>query len=258
MNMAWFRTTVIGLFLVAWQLASGTLVDTFVISRPTDVFPAMVRQFTQQGLLWNLLITFEEALIGYVISVMVGILGAGAFIRFPFVDRAMYPILMAINGIPRVALAPLFLIWFGLGIPSKVAVVFSTVVFIVFMNTLTGLKEVDLKLVNILRSMGASEYHLFTKVRLPSALPYVFVGLRIGLPYAIVGAIIGEFLSATAGVGYQLQRAGTFLDTASVMAIIIVLAVLVLALNSLLSIVERRTFHWKPSEERISVAGPGM
>lgn len=246
------RIAILAALLGLWQLLSGRVIDKLFLSAPSEVIPAIGREFKDDNLLHNLWITCEEAGLGYLLGASVGILAALAFAWYPTADRLLYPLMMAANGIPRVALAPLFLIWFGIGLESKVFLVFTTVVFIVFMNTLTGLKEVDLAMVNLMRSMNAREYQIFAKSKIPNALPYIFIGLRISVPYAFIGAIVGEFLSASEGVGYALQKASAFLATDEVMALVIILASLVLVVNETLSVVERRIFRWKPTEERLS------
>ncbi len=163
-------------------------------------------------------------------------------------EAALDPFIMAFYGIPRIALAPLFIIWFGIGLVSKVIVVVSVVFFIAFVNTLAGLREVDTGLVSILKSMGANERQMFTKVRIPAAAPWIFVGLRVGVPYALVGAIIGELLAASKGLGYLIQRYSAFLDTGHVMALIITLGALVVIFNEVLAIIQARIFRWKPDE----------
>jgi NitT/TauT family transport system permease protein len=229
-----------------WEFASGRLIRVFFISSPSKVFSFIVDLFASGELLPHLLATLEEAAIGYVLGAAFGIGTAIALSRFPFAERVLQPFIMAFYGIPRIALAPLFIIWFGIGLLSKVVIVISVVFFIAFINTLAGLGETNPGFVNTLRAMGASERQLFTKVRLPASLPWIFVGLKVGVPYALVGAIIGELLAASQGLGYLLQRYGGFLDTGRVLAIIIVLAAIVVVLNSVMNAVEARLFQWKP------------
>lgn len=243
------RLALAAVLIVAWELASGNLIDAFFISRPSTV-ASNITQLVQSGELWNHLgATLEEAAIGYVLGALLGIGSAIVLSRFAYAERVLQPFIMAFYGIPRIALAPLFIIWFGIGLLSKVVIVISVVFFIAFVNTLAGLKETDRGLVDTLRSMGATERQLFTKVRLPGALPWMLVGLKVGVPYALVGAIIGELLSASRGLGYLIQRYGGFLDTGRVLAVIIVLAAVVIALNSVVNYVEARAFRWRATDD---------
>ena len=201
MKVAIGRLIFAALLLGAWEFTSGRVIPEFFISKPTAVF-GFLASIMASGELWpHLAATLEEAAIGYVLGALSGIGGAIVLSRFPFAERVLQPFVMAFYGIPRIALAPLFIIWFGIGLLSKVVIVVSVVFFIAFVNTLAGLRETDPGLTNTLRAMGANERQLFTKVRLPAALPWIAVGLKVGVPYALVGAIIGELLAASQGFG---------------------------------------------------------
>lgn len=249
MRLLLVRLAIAAGLMIVWEAVSGRLIDTFFISKPSIVASDLAVLFGTGAIYPHLWATVEEAAYGYVIGAVTGIGAALVLSRLPVVEAALNPFIMAFYGIPRIALAPLFIIWFGIGLMSKVVVVVSVVFFIAFVNTLAGLREVDLGLVSVLKAMGATERQLFTKVRIPAAAPWVFVGLRVGVPYALVGAIIGELLAASRGLGYLIQRYSGYLDTGNVMALIITLGALVIIFNEILGAFQARIFRWKPVEE---------
>ncbi len=255
MKLLLVRLAIATVLLIIWQAVSGTLINAFFISKPSIIAADLWALFSTGTIYPHLEATLEEAAYGYVLGGLTGIGAALALSRLPIVEAALEPFIMAFYGIPRIALAPLFIIWFGIGLLSKVVVVVSVVFFIAFVNTLAGLHEVDLGLVSVLQAMGATERQLFTKVRIPAAAPWIFVGLRVGVPYALVGAIIAELLAASKGLGYMIQRYSGFLDTGNVMALIIVLGALVVVFNEVLASFQARIFRWKPGEEGLHQGG---
>ena len=155
------------------------------------------------------------------------------------------PILTAVNSLPKVALAPLFIMWFGIDIGMKVILTATIVFFLVFTNTYNGVRSVDVQLLEILRLMGAKEHHLITKVIVPSALQWVFAGLQLSIPYALIGAVVGEIMAANRGLGFLLQDAAGQLDTGGVFAALLAIIVLALLLQAVVRICERRLTPWK-------------
>jgi NitT/TauT family transport system permease protein len=163
----------------------------------------------------------------------------------PFVSRLLNPYLYALNALPKVALAPLFVLWFGLGIDSKIALAAALVLFLVFLNTFAGVRQVDQDLIDAARLMKATRTQIIRKVIVPSALSWLFVGLRVAVPYALIGAVIGEMIASNRGLGYLVQFSGAQFDTAGVFAVLIVIALLAMALNFVVDIVERRLERWR-------------
>jgi NitT/TauT family transport system permease protein len=147
--------------------------------------------------------------------------------------------------LPKVALAPLFVLWFGLGVESKVALAAVLVLFLVFLNTYAGVREVDQDLIDGARLMRASRVQVITKVIIPSALSWVFAGLKISVPYALIGAVLGEMLAANQGLGYLVQYSGSQFDTAGVFAVLFVIALLAVVLNFLVELVQHRMQRWR-------------
>jgi NitT/TauT family transport system permease protein len=239
----------IGLALIAggaWQAAAATgLLDPFFFSRPSEIL-ARVGRWIGDGSIWrHLAVTVEEAAIGLVIGGVLGV-GAGfALARAVFAARVLQPFIMMLNAVPRVVLAPLFLLWFGLGIWSKVALATTLVFFVMFFSTFQGVRDADRVLIDNVRMLGASERQLVRHVLMPSALSAIFSSLQVSLGFAMVGAVVGEYLGATRGLGYVIAQAeGTF-DTTGVFAGMLVLSVVVVAASAAVSRLERWLLRWK-------------
>src|SRR6266704_1555491 len=199
-------------FLLAWEWgADSKLLDKFFFSRPSDVL-ARVWQWISSGSIWgHLAVTFTEALLSFAIGVFLGVLLGFLLARVPLLAALLDPYIKIANALPRVVLAPIFLLWFGLGIWSKVALGVTVVFFIVFFNTYQGVREVDPVIVNNARMLGASERQLIRHVLIPSALTWIFSSLQTSLGFAMVGAVVGEYLGATRGLGHVISQAeGTF------------------------------------------------
>ncbi len=180
-------------------------------------------------------------IIGSVIGAVLGVwLGISAIAA-----RLLNPYLNALNALPKVALAPLFVLWFGLGIESKIALAAVLVLFLVFLNTYAGVREVDQDLIDAARLMRATRVQVIVKVIVPSAMSWVFAGLKISVPYALIGAVLGEMIAANRGLGYLVQFSGAQFDTAGVFAVLLVIAVIAVALNFIVELVQHRIEHWR-------------
>jgi len=232
-------------FLAFWQWSSGRLIDEFMISSPLAVAERLWG-WIENGTIWvNIWATVHATLVGFLIGAVAGVIGGVWLGLSPFLSRLLNPFIWAFNALPKVALAPLFLLWFGLGIESKIALAAVLVVFLVFVNTFSGVREVDPDLTDCLLLMGATRRQILTRVVLPSATSWIFVGLRTAVPYALIGAIIGELIAANQGLGYLVQLAGSEFDTAGVFAALLVIAVLAVAFNEAVSVLQRRLERWK-------------
>lgn len=231
--------------LMIWQGASGRLVDDFFISNPLDVGQRLYDWIIDGSLFLHLWATVYETSLGFVVGAAVGVvLGIWLGVS-PFTSRLLNPYLNALNALPKVALAPLFVLWFGLGVESKVALAAVLVLFLVFLNTYAGVREVDQDLIDGARLMRASRVQVITKVIIPSALSWVFAGLKISVPYALIGAVLGEMLAANRGLGYLVQYSGSQFDTAGVFAVLFVIALLAVVLNFLVELVQHRMQRWR-------------
>jgi sulfonate transport system permease protein len=231
--------------LLAWQGASGRLVDAFFISNPVEVAERLYQWIVDGSLFLHIWATVYETLMGFIVGAVGGvILGIWLGVS-PFTNRLLNPYLNALNALPKVALAPLFVLWFGLGIASKIALAAVLVLFLVFLNTYAGVREVDQDLIDGARLMRATRAQLITKVIIPSALSWVFAGLKISVPYALIGAVLGEMIAANRGLGYLVQFSGSQFDSAGVFAVLIVIALLAVALNFLVEMVQHRLQLWR-------------
>lgn len=241
-----YRVALLIVGVGVWQLASGRLIDPFYLPAPTEIGDSL-RVSAMDGDLWtNLWVTLQETLIGFVIGA-VSALAAGVLLaRSRVVADVLDPFLVALNATPRVALAPLFVVWFGIGLLSKVILVITLVFFIVFYNTFQGVRSVDANFTRVATVMGASQGQIFRTVVLPAATPWIVLGLKLSVPFALIGAVIGEFIASSAGLGFQIKLASNTYDTAGTMAGIFVLMTIAVLLNMLLSWVARRILFWQP------------
>jgi len=234
------------LIVGVWQIgASAKLLDPFFFSRPSDI-ARRIAAWIASGALWpHLAVTIEESLLGLLIGAAVGIGLGFALARTPFAARVLDPYIKMLNAIPRVVLAPLFLLWFGLGIWSKVALAVTLVFFVMFFNTYQGVRDASRVIIDNVRMLGASERQLVRHVLVPSALTWIFSSLQTSLGFAMVGAVVGEYLGATRGLGYLISQAeGTF-DTTGVFAGMVVLAVVVVIASAAVTRLERYLLRWK-------------
>lgn len=233
--------------LLLWEwLARARMLDPFFFSRPSDVL-ARVWQWVSTGFIWtHLAITLEEAVLSFVLGVTAGVALGFLLARAPLLAMLLDPYIRIFNALPRVVLAPIFLLWFGLGIWSKVALGVTVVFFIVFFNTYQGVREVDSVLLNNARMLGASERQLIRHVLIPSALTWIFSSLHISIGFAIIAVIVGEYLGASRGVGYVIAQAEGVFDTTGVFAGMAVLSAVVLVVGYGVNRLERWLLRWKP------------
>jgi len=239
-------------FLLFWQWAAGRLIKELYVSKPTAIAARLYELFSSGEIYPHLWTTGQELVFGYVIGVAGGVLGGYALGRSPRLARIFEPYVMAFYGVPKIALAPLFIIWFGIGMGSKIALASIMVFFLVFYNVFAGVRSVDRELVNLTRVMGANQRQLTYHVYLPAAAPYVMLGMRMAIPYSVIGVIVGEFTSSTQGLGLFIHEASATYDPAGVFAGIVILLGFVVAAGALAGRLERRLLRWRSP----SGAGP--
>ncbi|GGF51369.1 ABC transporter permease [Azorhizobium oxalatiphilum] len=232
-------------FLAFWQFASGRLADPFWISSPSAIFARLTEWVRAGTLQHNLLITFKETIAGFLMGATAGVLAACVAGASDTIRRTIDPFVTAIYGLPKVALAPLFIMWFGIGMAPKIVLAAVSVFFLVFFSTLSGVREVDRKMVDALRTMGADRLRIQRCVILPAAMPWIFTGLKLGLPYGFVGAVAAEMMASNAGIGFLTQNAAGQLDTAGVFAALFALMVVTSLLNEGLGRLEAWIFRWR-------------
>jgi NitT/TauT family transport system permease protein len=252
--MVLYRLVLAAAIVTAWQLASGPVVPEFFISKPSAILNALRQQVITGNLFFHMGITATEALAGFVIGAVAGVTAGVVLGRIPFLSDLLQPFILAFYSLPKIALAPLFILWIGIGIWMKIVLTATVVFFLVFLNTFTGVRSVSRELVAILKLMGASERHVLFKVVLPSAITWVFTGLRISVPYALIGAIVGELIAANRGLGFVLANATGQFDTAGVFAALIVIMMMAFILNTAVRLAEIRLMPWKETEAAREIA----
>jgi NitT/TauT family transport system permease protein len=240
------QATLLVVGVVAWGLASGRVVDRLFLSDPVAVIRAFWALLLKGTLWFHLRFTLAETLVGYVIGAGLGLGAALAVSLTRSGELVLRPFVLLAWATPKIALAPLVIVWFGIGIAPKMILAAMFVFFVVFLGTLAGLATVSPGLVAVMRVMGASPWALFGKVALPSAMPFVMTALRITIPAALIGAIIGEFISSNRGIGYLINAASSRYNTAEVFAGILSLLVVVLLMNAAVSRAEHAWLRWAP------------
>jgi NitT/TauT family transport system permease protein len=238
--------------LVAWQglttypVFGKILLPPFFFSNPVDVADQIVDWFAR-GVIWkHLWVTLIESILAFVLGSIGGVLVGFWFARQPRTAAVFDPYVKMVNALPRVVLAPIFTLWLGLGIWSKVALGVTLVFFIVFFNVYQGVKEVSPTVLANARMLGMSERQLMRHVYWPSALSWMFSSLHTSVGFAVVGAVVGEYLGSAAGLGYLIQQAEGVFDVAGVFAGMFVLAAFVIVIDTLVTLVEKRLLVWRP------------
>src|SRR6266496_4272411 len=247
-----FRVLLLVVFIGGWQFTTSVgIIDPFFWGQPSGIWNQLVTWVTQgtaQGSLWQqIAVTLEEATIGFIIGVFFGVIFAVVLGRNRFLADVLSPFIKAANAIPRVTLAPLFVIALGLGIQSKIALAAVLVFFIVFFNAFQGVREVDRNMLANAQILGASQRQLSTSVIIPSAMSWIFASLHTSFSFALVGAVVGEFLGATEGIGLMIQNAGNNFNVNGVFAGMVILAVVALASEAVITALENRLIKWRPN-----------
>jgi len=255
MGITLVRFVIVGGFLLLWEIASGRWIEPFLISSPSRIFTSLIAGFQSGDLLQHTWVTFTEIAIGFPLGAISGIALGYWFGRSRVLAEVFEPIIIALNGIPRTALAPLFIVWLGIGIWSKVGVVFLLTFFLNFFNTYTGMRQMDQEYVDLARLMRVRGLKLTFRVILPAISPYVFTGLRTSIPFSVIGAIVGEFIAATEGVGFFIRLSAGIFRTADVFVGIIVLMFMVIIMDQIAGMVERRVLRWQTQSEHVGVQG---
>jgi NitT/TauT family transport system permease protein len=233
-------------FLTTVPVFGRILLPPFFFSNPVDVGSQIVAWFAS-GVIWkHLLITLTESILAFTIGSVAGIAVGFWFARQPRVAAVFDPYVKMVNALPRVVLAPIFALWLGLGIWSKVALGVTLVFFIVFFNVYQGVKEVSRTVLDNGRMLGMSEQQLMRHVYWPSALSWMFSSLHTSVGFAVVGAVVGEYLGSAAGLGYLIQQAEGIFDVAGVFAGMFVLSAFVILIDFGVTLVERRLLVWRP------------
>ncbi|MBV8036142.1 ABC transporter permease [Roseateles sp.] len=247
-----WRYFILVVFLGGWELFSRTqLIDEFFFSKPSDIMSRLytwVTEGTAEGSLWyHLWVTMEESILGFAVGSLAGILAGITLGRNHMLADVFSIYIKLINSVPRVVLAPIFIMIFGLGLTSKVALSFVMVFFVVFSNAFQGVREADRNLLANAQILGAKGWQLTRSVVIPSAMSWIFASLHVSFGFAIVGAIVGEFVGARYGIGLLINIAKGSFDAAGMYAAIVIIMVVALAAEYLMTLVENRLAKWRPA-----------
>jgi len=244
------RVALVVLWLGSWEIAARTVIDPFYYSMPSKIWDKLVIWFTEgtsQGSIWsNIAITLEEAVLGFLIGTLAGVVLGVLLGRAHFLAEVLAPFIKGANAIPRIVLASLFVIWFGLGMSSKVATAFVLVFFAVFFNAFQGAREVDKVLVDNARILGASRWDLMRTIILPSATSWILASMHVAFGFALIGAIVGEFTGADKGLGILINHSQGNFDAAGIYAGMLITTVLALVAEWLITRLENRLTSWRP------------
>jgi NitT/TauT family transport system permease protein len=237
-------------FLILWEAMVRLLdVPKILLPPPSAVAVALWSDVTSGFLLPHVLVTLWEIASGFVIGAGIGVLLGVAIGQSAFLERVFYPYVVAFQTVPKVAIAPIIVIWFGYDVTSKVIITATISFFPVLANTIVGLRSTPREQIEMLRACTATEWQIFRMARLPQALPFIFVGLDVAIIVSVIGAIVGEFVGAKAGLGYVILQKNFTFDIAGVFAILIVLSLIGILLHWVVISVQRRLLFWAESSQ---------
>jgi ABC-type nitrate/sulfonate/bicarbonate transport system permease component len=235
-------------FLIFWEaVVAFGLVNPLFTSSPSRIALAGYEMFADGSIYEHLEVSAHEFVVGYGLAILIGVPLGILMGWYSRLNAMLEPFVSALYATPRIALLPLILIWLGIGIASKIAIVFLGAIFPILVNTITGVRTVEADFIKAARSFGANDRQMFLTVVLPSSVPMLLAGLRLGLGHALVGIVVGEMYGATKGLGFLIATAGARFQTDQVMVGIILIASAGVALTELLRLIERRFERWRPN-----------
>ncbi len=241
----------VALLAAWWTVAAAELVEAYLVPSPgatLDVLTQKTGYLTQHS--W---VTTYETLLGFLIAVVVGVFAAVVMVYSSTVEKTLYPVLLFAQVVPKIAIAPLFVVWLGFGIAPKILIAVLIAFFPVVISMVTGLKAVDPEMLQLSATMGASPWQTFVKIRFPASLPHLFSGLKVAVTLAVTGAVVGEFVGANEGLGYVILQANGNLDTPMLFAGLLVMSLIGVVLFVLVEIAEKLLLPWHASRRDASV-----
>jgi NitT/TauT family transport system permease protein len=232
--------------LTAWEgIVRVFSIPRFIVPAPSAIVTRFIESLDDGLLLNHTMVTAQEIVAGYVLGSALGI-GLGVLVsQSETAEAAVYPFVVALNSVPKVAISPLIVLWFGFGFQSKIVIAALVSFFPLFVNVVAGLQSVDAEQVRLMRALTASRWATFRHVQLPNALPSIFAGLEIAIVLSVVGAIVGEFVGAREGLGYYIQLSNSLLDTTGMFVAFILLAAVGTILNQVVKVLARRIVFWR-------------
>jgi len=238
--------------IAAWQGAVSFFnIDEFILPGPIAVAGELWSGLASGAFLPHALVTAEEMLIGFALGAVSGIVIGAVVSQFPLVERTFFAYLVGLQTVPKLAIAPLIIVWFGFGLESKIFIAALIVFFPMVVNVIEGFQSSDQRQLDMLRAMGATAWQQFFLVKVPNALPFIFVGANVGAVLAILGAVVGEFVGAQEGLGYLILQYNYQLKIAKVFAVLVVLAVIGIALHLAIKALQRKVVFWRRLSDRV-------
>jgi NitT/TauT family transport system permease protein len=239
-------------FIALWEWAVRQWsVPAYIAPAPSAVARSLAGGIQSGVYLEHFWVTLYETLAGFAIAAVAGISAGAIIAQFRLVERTVYPYLVALQTLPKIAIAPLIIVWAGFGLSSKIIIAALVAFFPVLVNVIVGLKTIDPSKLELMRSLRASRWQVFRLVTFPNALPFDFAGLDIAVVFSVLGAIVGEFVGAQSGLGNLILQFNVSLDIAGVFAVLILLAVLGIALHLVMQAIQRRVIFWAQPDEVI-------
>ena len=234
--------------IAGWELPVRIFdVPKIVLPAPSSVAVAIWHGMHDGDMLRHFAVTFYETIAGFVLGSIFGLVLGGLIGQFPLLERTLYPYVIAFQTLPKVAIAPIIVIWFGYGVSSKIIIAATIAFFPLLANTIVGLRATPVEQIELMVAFTATRWQIFRKARLPQALPYIFVGLDVAVVLSVIGAIVGEFVGAQAGLGYLILQRNFHMDMAGVFAILIVLSLMGIGLHLIVNRIQRRVVFWMES-----------
>jgi NitT/TauT family transport system permease protein len=234
--------------IVLWELvAEFGIVDEFWISKPSKIFPETIRYLSSPEGWYAVGVTVYEAAAGFALAIVFGVISGFLITRSAYVKSVLNPFVGVMNAVPRLALIPLFIVWFGIGSPSKIMMVFMICYFVVLVNTISAIESVDRELVLVARLLGAGKRDIQRKVIIPSSIPWLFAATRICVGNAFGGAVVAEMVAGNGGLGYMVSAAAALLNLRDVFVAVIIVMAIAYCCDVLLLRLERRLLRWRPA-----------
>ena len=247
---AFLRICLMAVILLVWEWAvSFFQMPAYILPPPSKIYFAFVNGITSNLYLGHIGVTLGETLLGFLVGCALAFLLGTIVALSRSVEYYLYPIIVMFQAMPKVALAPLIIVWCGLGLTSKVVSAALVAFFPLMVNTIVGLRSADEDRINLMRSLSASRWQIFTMLQLPNAMPYIFAGLEIAMIFALIGAIVAELVGAEKGLGMLIQSMNFNMDVAGQFSVLLILSVLGLILNGAVTLVRRRVLFWDSSRD---------
>ncbi|MEM4970498.1 MAG: ABC transporter permease [Sulfolobales archaeon] len=240
------RMLVVVILIALWEYSADRYISSLIIGKPSLIAEKLYKYVLSDLFIEDLIFTLQSTLYGLFLGIIAGVIFGIIFSQLRLFAKAIEPIIYAINALPRPAIAPIMVIWFGFGILSKVMVAFSIVFFIAFFNTLNGIRSINPELLKIVRTMGASRTQIMRYIIMPSILSWVFAAFKVSTSFALIGAVIGELVGSSRGLGYRMLIFSGYFDTSGAFAILIILMILGYGLIKLTERIENFILKWRP------------